>query len=227
MQQLVNSTCVLCQQRIGSIVEGRFCARCGSPVHKRCIRPESAGAAENMCSACGANRPEIVVASPKAEPPVDAPRRTRRLLFIACAVAAGIVFCIAYFWVIPTVRYAINASKPARRVSAEQLRQEIREDVKETQSNYPPGTPLIVSGVVIGIEGPALYTKGPYDVILTGKDENPGEFPWITCKVVKEYVASSGPIKPDDVVTVRGFCFVVREEGVWLTDCTLLEHGER
>ena len=99
--------------------------------------------------------------------------------------------------------------------------------MKETQSNYPPGTPLIVSGVVIGIEGPALYTKGPYDVILTGKDENPGEFPWITCKVVKEYVASSGPIKPDDVVTVRGFCFVVREEGVWLTDCTLLEHGER
>jgi hypothetical protein len=52
MKQLVGLPCTLCQQRIDSIIEGRFCEGCGRPVHDACIRP--AAAAPGGCPSCGA-----------------------------------------------------------------------------------------------------------------------------------------------------------------------------
>jgi hypothetical protein len=54
MRQLVGVTCVRREQRIGSIVEGRFCGECGCPVHNACVPPLPVRAAVGTCSACGA-----------------------------------------------------------------------------------------------------------------------------------------------------------------------------
>ena len=228
MQQLVNSKCVLCQQRIGSIVEGSFCKGCGGPVHKRCIRPETAATSEDRCAFCGSDRPEIVVPSHKAKPTVDAPRRKRRLLFVVIAVAVAIVSSVCYFWLIPTLRYASNASKPPQTVSAEQLRKEMRENPNEALSTYAPGIPLILTGVVIG-EGPIFMPgfSGDYDVTLTGRDDNPGEAPWIMCRVREDQIPAFRPVHIDDVITVQGNCLLTRNDFLVLHNCTLSQHPGR
>jgi hypothetical protein len=139
------------------------------------------------------------------------------MLFILCVLAVGIVLCLGYFWIIPAVRYSINASKPARTVSAEQLRKEIRENLKEAQSNYPPGTLLIVTGVVIGEDRGLTLTS----------EEKPNEPPWIACLVPETRIRSLGSARIDDVITVQGFCSAVSEDFLVLRDCTLLEHNEK
>ena len=55
MPQLVGSVCVICQQRIGSILEGKFCKRCDAAVHNSCVAPDAERAAEGHCPDCGAN----------------------------------------------------------------------------------------------------------------------------------------------------------------------------
>src|SRR5262245_44369460 len=54
MQQLVGRACVVCGQRIGSVVEGRFCPTCGNAVHNGCVEPGSA--APDKCPDCGGDR---------------------------------------------------------------------------------------------------------------------------------------------------------------------------
>src|SRR5262249_39998084 len=54
MEQLVGYACVVCGQRIDSIVEGRFCEVCGSPVHTGCVKPD--GPAPGACAGCGGGR---------------------------------------------------------------------------------------------------------------------------------------------------------------------------
>jgi hypothetical protein len=54
MRQLVGSTCVNCQKRIGSVLEGRFCGVCQRPVHNGCIQAQGGTRAEGRCAACGA-----------------------------------------------------------------------------------------------------------------------------------------------------------------------------
>jgi hypothetical protein len=55
MAQLVGSTCVFCRQRIGSILDGRFCDICKSPVHTTCCQPEADRSGEGRCTGCGAD----------------------------------------------------------------------------------------------------------------------------------------------------------------------------
>lgn len=51
MAQLVGQNCVRCHERISSILDGRFCPECRSPVHDRCRkRGDALG-----CTACGAS----------------------------------------------------------------------------------------------------------------------------------------------------------------------------
>lgn len=51
MRQLVGCSCVICEGRIGSIVEGLFCADCGNPVHRACLgAPSDVG---GKCRTCG------------------------------------------------------------------------------------------------------------------------------------------------------------------------------
>lgn len=58
MRQLVGNGCVLCGGRIGSVLEGHFCARCGCPVHGKCppSEPKPYAPAEpgERCPTCGA-----------------------------------------------------------------------------------------------------------------------------------------------------------------------------
>lgn len=67
MQQLVGSACVICQQRIGSVVEGGFCEGCHGAVHNRCMQPQSAQLAEGRCSVCGANLSQVTAARQRYE----------------------------------------------------------------------------------------------------------------------------------------------------------------
>jgi hypothetical protein len=144
-----------------------------------------------------------------------------------CVFFAGALLLVLYYWLIPAVRYAINSSKPPQTVSVDQLRQEIRENLKGAQSKYPPGTPLIVTGVVVGVENWAVGSRSPLDLVLSGTDKKAGEFPWITCGLSGQNTVSVGPSNIEDFVTVQGFCFLVREEGLWLRNCTVLEVNER
>lgn len=51
--QLVGETCVLCNKRIGSIIEGEFCAACGTPIHHQCVQAASERRNATGCSRCG------------------------------------------------------------------------------------------------------------------------------------------------------------------------------
>ncbi len=60
MAQLVNSLCVLCQKRIGSIIEGRFCKSCTSPYHTKCRDAAiSQGIPPGNCQECGCDPAQI------------------------------------------------------------------------------------------------------------------------------------------------------------------------
>lgn len=52
-RQLVGSKCVLCQERIGSILEGEHCAQCGHPIHNKCVKHATESASEGLCPLCG------------------------------------------------------------------------------------------------------------------------------------------------------------------------------
>lgn len=48
-RQLVGQICTICERRISSDLDGRFCKGCASPVHNRCVRPGSG----TGCPSCG------------------------------------------------------------------------------------------------------------------------------------------------------------------------------
>jgi hypothetical protein len=56
MEQLVGCTCVVCGQRISSILEGRFCSACGNALHHDCGKPVDAPADPGRCPDCGGQR---------------------------------------------------------------------------------------------------------------------------------------------------------------------------
>ncbi|MFT3878650.1 MAG: hypothetical protein QM703_03205 [Gemmatales bacterium] len=51
--QLIGEMCLVCQKRIASTLEGRFCEICGCGVHNKCARPQSSEVTGNNCSGCG------------------------------------------------------------------------------------------------------------------------------------------------------------------------------
>lgn len=55
MAQLVGSTCVVCQSRIGAVYEGRFCEACGHPAHDACLHREVLTVAPGNCDRCGSD----------------------------------------------------------------------------------------------------------------------------------------------------------------------------
>jgi hypothetical protein len=71
MQQLVGQSCKLCGGRIGSILEGRYCRDCRSPVHNACAQGSPKQPGEGRCPACGSDAP------PAPETPQEA--RERRM----------------------------------------------------------------------------------------------------------------------------------------------------
>jgi hypothetical protein len=52
MSQLVNSLCVVCRERIESIIDGHICAACGVPLHEWCARPPETPDARKTCPIC-------------------------------------------------------------------------------------------------------------------------------------------------------------------------------
>ncbi len=52
MLQLVGQKCVLCEKRIDSILEGKFCTACRCPIHLDCRKKESTE--PDTCLSCGA-----------------------------------------------------------------------------------------------------------------------------------------------------------------------------
>ena len=51
--QLVGSTCVICQNRIGSILEGGWCPECSQSSHFACRKPAGIPVDQGGCGACG------------------------------------------------------------------------------------------------------------------------------------------------------------------------------
>ena len=89
MAQLVGQKCVHCEGRISDELESRFCEKCGSAVHDRCIRTsESVG-----CSGCGARLPPPVsVSTEGGSVRPKFPLRTRAFFvaFYSMAVVWGV-----------------------------------------------------------------------------------------------------------------------------------------
>jgi len=56
MAQLVGQACVVCDERIRSIMDAEFCQDCGNPVHHRCFRTSRDSLPATLCSRCGGDR---------------------------------------------------------------------------------------------------------------------------------------------------------------------------
>jgi hypothetical protein len=87
MAQLVGSACALCNQRIGSIVEGDFCLDCGSPVHFDCVKGQTSQAGH--CLGCGAPTTVAPASQPTRTP--SAPRDPTGLQ--NAGIVVFVVFC--------------------------------------------------------------------------------------------------------------------------------------
>ena len=57
MMQLIGLDCVLCSERISSVLDGKFCSTCGCPVHSRCAKADASRS--GVCAACGADEASI------------------------------------------------------------------------------------------------------------------------------------------------------------------------
>ena len=91
MGQFVNSKCVVCGQRIQSIVEGRICEECGHPVHSRCFQPQAADAEENKCTICGSDRSKPVAQRRQSGNRAGVPSLDSRTAFLVCAFGAALI----------------------------------------------------------------------------------------------------------------------------------------
>ena len=69
MAQLVGQMCVVCRERIGSVLDSRFCPDCGCPVHAVCST--TAQRSEGSCPACGAPAAEVAARRGTAEKEVS------------------------------------------------------------------------------------------------------------------------------------------------------------
>jgi hypothetical protein len=58
--QVVGTSCALCGQRIGSIIEGGFCPDCGAPVHNHCAASPARREGPEACPSCGADRSALL-----------------------------------------------------------------------------------------------------------------------------------------------------------------------
>src|SRR5262245_8660516 len=61
MPQLASFNCVACGRVINDKREGRFCERCGNPVHQDCLDPYRDDIPESQCPDCGGD-PHTAVA---------------------------------------------------------------------------------------------------------------------------------------------------------------------
>jgi len=107
MSQLVGLPCAVCNERIGTVAEGRFCATCGSPVHTRCATPWKRGAAS--CGTCGAAAELAATHRQQSQEEDEAVRRAfrvHRLTWgilsavggLACLLAGFVVFLANMFY---------------------------------------------------------------------------------------------------------------------------------
>jgi hypothetical protein len=61
LPQLVGMSCAACSQRVGSVIDGRFCEVCGNPVHNGCAPPPRSVSNDDLlsvreqpkCARCG------------------------------------------------------------------------------------------------------------------------------------------------------------------------------
>lgn len=65
MVQLVNSTCVICRERISSALEAKHCDKCGNPVHINCLNDYVSSDRNVDCQLCGGD-PACASARPTA-----------------------------------------------------------------------------------------------------------------------------------------------------------------
>jgi len=66
MDQIVGRACAICNERIATVLDGRFCTTCHAAVHKECARPEPER--EGTCASCGAPRDAMTWRKPAAVP---------------------------------------------------------------------------------------------------------------------------------------------------------------
>lgn len=108
----------------------------------------------------------------------------------------------------------------AQTVSAEELRAVYKESQKAFADQYV-GKRLIVTGRADEITSQIIYQKGKWDIVLTGKDADINDPPWISCRVPEEFIAAFAPVKIGDQVTVEGICRRVTKSTIMLEDCKL------
>jgi hypothetical protein len=97
MRQLVGCSCAICQGRIGSILEGLFCADCGNPVHRACLGTPSDVAGK--CKTCGGDITNLSAAQVRMPAPLGDPlRRIRTYLAWSMGLQILLIF-VTVAWV--------------------------------------------------------------------------------------------------------------------------------
>ena len=94
MRQLVNTACVVCGERIKSVIDARFCDGCRCPVHDGCVKPSGD---DGSCATCGAAATRVEADRAVRQPDDYSPRKPgdprpfRPGTYIACLVGSGIM----------------------------------------------------------------------------------------------------------------------------------------
>lgn len=146
MPQLVGSNCIVCQQRIQAINEGRFCQSCGNPIHNHCLKTAPKGISEGTCSICGGDllNPVSVTFRREQERKAKAAQENKYPISKACPACGDIKF---------------NRVKPSTWVAFASDR-----ICKDCGTRYTPPTPRWASFVFV-IAGLALMAGS---IILLG-----------------------------------------------------------
>lgn len=115
MPQLVNMHCVVCEQRISSALDARFCPGCMSPVHNACLKENAKRGepTENTCKICGAirdNPQAVAVRAQELNEVVQSMRGHTDWTLASLGIIAFVVGFVLFFGnrsgLLPTIPFA-------------------------------------------------------------------------------------------------------------------------
>ena len=146
----------------------------------------------------------------------------RWLLLAAGIIALGIIVVALCTMDFKWTRAVTPVGEPLE-VSAEQIRKDFQEDLQQATRRYV-GRILIVTGMVHGLPGSLENPEREWEIVLTGKDADPNEFPWISCRVPWQRKASFSSVGIADTVTIQGVCYNATNVAVRVKECKLIAH---
>lgn len=162
MAQLVGSICVFCRQRIGSVLDGRFCDICNNPMHTSCIQPQMNRSVEGRCPGCGMDMPAAQIR--------DQERKTRKQ-----------TTSIPGNYPVSTVCPKCGSSEYSKRRSEKWIAFTSDRVCKACGTRYIPPTP-VWAAVVFILAGLLLGGFGAISIFFHFMATNPLGIPAMACE---------------------------------------------